>query len=305
MVPDFDRQKNLLKRRFGPLSSYVPELIAVHHDLKQSLQVTVKDADWEVEGPRLQRFCERACLTLEVHERRGAHKAVISKEGLREAPGAGTAQTAGRFFSYPRCCVDAYRGRGPRTTGDDFANRLGELVGSAPDSVDFRMNPFLRTSPFHLYKHFPCSLHCEATLALAETLLRSLHETMPELEGHIRVFGSAPVLFTDVCGAGLSLAGGVVDEQRVAYEAVFTDVDPATHLDRAPNRTAADVALFQDLFEALELGDSLRLGGGGLLTVSQDSRTVAELRCPEHLVWRLLDFSGPVKAQAGSPEGPR
>jgi len=290
--PTFTTAKTSLRRRFGLLAPYLPELVAIRHDLRTALQVTVPLVGWPVEGPRLQSFCDRAGLTLEVHTRGGSQKAVISRNGLGVVPDAGTAGEAGRWFSYPTCCVEAYTSQGPKRTGDDFVNRMHTLVVDAPDRIDFRLNPFLRTSPFHLFKHFPCSLGCEATTELAERTRAHLERDLPELHAALQRFGRSPVLFLDSCGRGLSLDSARSDQNAsdgLAYEAVFTDGDPTAQLGRSQRHTQEDVDQFLRIQEALATGDALTLVAGTLHILSDTDR-VATFERPDGRVWKVLDF---------------
>jgi len=289
VVSDFNRDKGLLRRRFGVLASYVPELVAIHHGLRTSLQVTLPLDALSAEQPRLERFCNKAGLALEIHRRGDAAKAVISRDGLGVVPDGGTARAAGQWFSYPACCVAAYTSQGPRQTGDDFVNRMTELVRQAPSILDFRLNPFLRTSPFHLYKHFPCSLDCQATAEKGEEIRLLLARTQPELHAGLLRYGASPVLFLDVCGKGISLDGGRVDGNRVTYRQAFVDGDPTAQLHRSQRDSEPWVERFREVLASVSTGDELQLRERELV-VRRDGQVLGGVQQPPDRLWRILDF---------------
>lgn len=251
MYQPFQRDKDEWRRRYRALTAHVPELIAIHAGLRAATQVTVSPAEWEREGPALRRFADRAGLHLQVHTKQGRPRLVYSRHRLPAVKDEAGEENPDNRLGYPPCCVQDFLAH---SRGNDFRERAHRLY-SKHQTLDFRLNLFLNTTPFHLFRHFPCRPDCAETLSLAGALLTVISQTQPMLASAIVRWCSEPVLFLDVAGVGISLVRHPADTSEVAhrvrYQAWFFDGHPMHRIGGARRHSSADVARFDETITAL------------------------------------------------------
>jgi hypothetical protein len=146
----------------------------------------------------------------------------------------------GRAFGYPQCCIESFRSARPK--GEDH------LPSSVLDVGPFAapLNPVVALSlGISLLFHFPCSLRCDWSLAIARRRLEWLAARAPEAWVLARL------------GAGISVYGPAVGMAVISRYDVRRDGRYAVHEVRVGRRRTAD------LFRGPE---------GGLLTLDAAHR---------------------------------
>jgi hypothetical protein len=271
--PSYDAIHQEYARKYKLLFAYVPELIAIHCGLRPALELRVED---EASRALVDDFCARAGLRWTPYESVGGDRIVLSREPV-EIPGSG--EGFGALFGYPECCSKAPRPDRP------FDRLPGSWTGSP---APFELNLFLRTTPFHLIKHLPCSPDCAPTLAAARRLLDAIDRIDPRLGRIIRELGRAPALSTDIGGIGVSLPGRRAGD-RVFYRERYFDVGLSRMIGSTRGARPGDAALFGRIEKALAAGDELRLQDGRLETFKDGAR-VDSIERPPRLEWRIVEF---------------
>lgn len=288
-LSEFESAKNRFHARFRILSPWAPELIAMKHGLRSAIMLHIPPGEnLESELSWVQTLChEKGFYQLAKDTYPRGMDVVISNtpigsELLKDE------EKLGGLFGYPACCIQKF-------TELTRAHRYSPLINDVADLVaqgnrfDFKMNIFLQGSPFHLFKHFPCSLRCEETLSFAERLLDAIETENPELHESILRFNKVPVLYTDICGTAI-LFRGRMEGGCIRYDELYADVNLSDILQFSRRNTAADARLFDDILDSLSTGNEVMLSADAL-TISGDplrhqSRTFKSGR----LFWKLLSF---------------
>jgi hypothetical protein len=105
------------------------------------------------------------------------HSALVEAQGLEQvlcvrggAPGAMAATAAmGELLGYPRCCVQRFA----RIAGQNDTTLAWALLPALPGTPASPLTQWLQP-PLWLLSHFPCDLHCAASIALGQRLLDAL-----------------------------------------------------------------------------------------------------------------------------------
>lgn len=308
--------------RHGVLAGYLPELVAMQHGLRPAIQLSMPDEDalaeaWPVvhgraeqlglhlsqraEGHELKILLSRIDLgSYEYNRPRRSSRLVAYARGLVagirsrrlgvareriEDLRRGDTERHGQLYGYPACCVRALEDRGHPPAFIDDLRGLLRGAGAYP----FEMNPFLRTTPFHLYKQVPCSLRCGETQAAGRELLALLEQEEPRLAEQIRDFCRLPVLFTDVCSTGIVL-DGQAEGDRVRYRGIHVQGHPGSLLAMSSHNSRYDLQLFDEIVALLGRGDEVACGSGRV-RVFHGGAEVGEVVAPSHLLWRIVHFA--------------
>jgi hypothetical protein len=290
----FSQVKAIYHQVLGCLAPYVPELLAMRAGLRAAIQLSFSSPEeFDAEIPSLVRLCEQSGFVLDVREANHEQKVFLSVAKLDDIEYLDE-HRMGELFGYPACCIDAFTGSGKdKELLDDshvfpLVNRIRGLI-SRSDSFAFPMNIFLRTSPFNLYKHLPCSLDCDQTLDYARQVLRIVGDANPELHDHIVRFSRTTALYTDICASAILFEGRRVNN-RIDYNDFFYEYEPSGALDMSLYNLPEDCDLFAEIVAALGRGDRLVLTGRHL-EVKRDRKRVHRFSRPDHLLWKLVEFS--------------
>jgi len=287
----FEKTRSACQKKYGILSSILPELIAVRFGLKKALTIKLSAKNFTAEQ---QNALKEKLWTSKmfvkfypsVIEGNGYINTLISKKNISIINDDKEENYDSRY-SYPLCCTKAFL---KKDGAFYFENRNRDLLEEEKMNVfDFRMNPFLITSPFHLYCHLPCSLRCSETIEYAKKLLNIIKRENKKLYSSIVHFNRAPVFYTDICGAGL-LFKGIVKDRKISYTDFYFDFFPQKHIiDRSNNNLPSDRILYQKLIKHLSEGNAVELRDSELV-IKRGSKSVARLTRPDHLRWRIVDF---------------
>ncbi|MEZ4265671.1 MAG: DUF483 domain-containing protein [Myxococcota bacterium] len=98
----------------------------------------------------------------------------------------------GRLLGYPACCIRAHVDADDQGEDACFQRLLGT---PARDPLPAGNNLFLLAH--QLISHFPCSLQCEASNALAETALAALERAHPQRARALTALLTAPITVWD------------------------------------------------------------------------------------------------------------
>jgi hypothetical protein len=101
-------------------------------------------------------------------------------------------------------------------------------------------------------------------------------------------FNTAPVLFTDICGAGILFSGDLQDG-KVLYESYYYCYPPRNHIHKSAHNTSADAVLFDRIVDALAAGNQVQLDSARL-TVQNNTHPLATFDRPVHRRWKLVEF---------------
>lgn len=293
----FQQDKDRYRSLYGPLAAYVPELVAMRAGLRTATQVSLDETPGPSTEQALRRFCDRVGFHLAFRRTRRKRMCLISLRPLAPIADGPDAANMGMVLGYPKCCMETYLREG---VGWDYARRMGALLAGRA-TMDFRLNPFLRTTPFHLFKHFPCRADCPATLKLADRLLQAIRQMAPELGRLVEDYNRLPVLFTGIRGAAISLAAPAMIDDTLEYSGFFYDVNPSAQpMGPARERSAgmADQALFDGIVKALSRGTSLRRDSADGLLVYSGPRLVERVSLPRRYRWRLVSYTNDLCAPA-------
>lgn len=277
--------RSYYRRHYGILSDYVPELIAMRAGLRRATQLSLDSARYGRVRAQLEAFCDRAGLRLRTYERRGRVKILLSTGSVSDVDPA-QEDRLGALFGYPDCCVQHFMSH-KEDLVEPFVNGVTALLAKH-DRLDFRANLFLRPSPLHLVRHFPCAIDCPKTLADAQRLLGAIRKQNQRLYEEIVHFGQSPVLYLDVCGAGIVFEGQR-EGARLRYTGSYCAVSVPTLHPLSTQNAEADCALFDEVAAAIELGDELVLEPTELV-IHQQGQWLATFPRPAGLDWRLLSF---------------
>ncbi len=286
---EFESTKTRFHDRFRILTPWTAELIAMKHGLRSAILVHIPPGDnFENDFSWVQALCSREGFYYVAKETPPRGMDVLISN-TRLAPDRITDVAAqGEYFGYPKCCVDNYLVMSSQLRFNPFINDIGDLLGTH-DNFDFRMNVFLQGSPFHLFKHFPCSLRCEATLSFAGQLLDAIEREDPELHACILRFNKAPVLYTDICGTAV-LFRGKMEGDCIRYDEFYTDINLSDILQLSRRNTPEDASLFDDIRDALSSANEVVLSGDALTIGGDPLRHRSRTFKSGRLFWKLLSF---------------
>jgi hypothetical protein len=276
-----------MERRYGILAGYVPELIDMRFGKRHAIQLSLDEGSYARHRPALLSFCRRVGFGLSARRSRGACKVLLLRERRPGPLPVANEEEMGRRFGYPACCTRRFVAGTKERALDPFIN-LQDARLAGYDTLPFELNPFLRTSPFHLHKHFPCRPDCPASRKAARRLIELVREHQPHLAQDIERFNRWPALVTGIFGLGFVFDGEVSGE-RLRYREVAASGDPASLLPLARRNRAEDVGIFSRLNDLLRRGDELRLEAAGAV-VLKGGRRLGRLARPAHLAWKLLRF---------------
>lgn len=272
------------RRNYGVLADHLAEFLAVRDGSKRATQLSLHPHhDPERECRIVERLCASAGLHWTRYLRGGQHKVIIARAPVGPPPD-GEDDNQHNWFSYPSCCVKRFEAD-PRPYY--FLRHTGELLAQGA-TFAFGVNPFLVSTPLHVLSHYPCSLACAETLAIAEHRLASIRRRAPKLYDDIVRWNRAPGLFTDVCGIAIFFCGAR-SGQRIDYTDVWHVGIPRELARLSPRHTEEDFVLFDAIDGALQGGDAVELGQGGL-TVYSGSAVHGRFARPDHLSWKLVEF---------------
>lgn len=202
---DFSEELSFFKKKYSFLLRYMPEIIAVKTGLKTAMTIEVHDSDFTTFFEKTKDILSGSRLHFNHYPRKSNHNILVSNKGLL-APFVFEKQNKGNRFSYPRCCIRNFSKM--HAHNYHLINSLRHILSDDKHHYNFRMNPFLIRSPFHLYVHIPCSLDCRKTLDYAARLLEKIRKKDISLYSAIVKFNKVPCFYTDVCGTGILLGGG-------------------------------------------------------------------------------------------------
>lgn len=290
-VKHFETAKKNFQKKYGILTSILPELIAVRFGLKKALTLKLSAKNFTAEQ---QNALKKKLWTSKIFvkfypsviEGSGYINSLISNRKI-DIINDDREENSDNRYSYPSCCTKAFL---KKDGAFYFENRNRDLLAEEKMNVfDYRMNPFLITSPFHTYCHLPCSLRCSETLKYAKKLLNHIKRENKKLYSSIVYFNRAPVFYTDICGAGI-LFNGIARDRRIIYKNFYYDFFPQKNLiDRSNNNLPSDCLLYHKLIKYLSDGNTVELLDSELL-IKRGSKSVARLARPDHLHWRIVDF---------------
>jgi hypothetical protein len=182
----------------------------------------------------------------------------------------------------PPCCIEAFLGGSASP-----AERMEALFGEA-DTVSWKMNPFLRASPFHLFRHIPCSQNCGKTLEAGERLLKEILAGNRSLHDDLVRYCRGPVLCTGVGGIWIPF-DGQAEPRGIRYREPLWDKGFMEDWHGWGVPGSGDYRFLEDLVGKLLLGDSLALDRNGL-EVRKGGRLIAKVSRPERARWKICDF---------------
>ncbi len=280
----FSAARAEMERRYGVLASHVPELIDMRFGRRRAIQLSLSDEEFREHRPALLDFCRRAGFELRPRKSRGAVKALLLRSDGRLAPDPEVEEEMGRWFAYPACCIRHF----PSLAQEPFINAQDARLAGR-EWLPFELNPYLRTSPFHLFKHFPCRPDCAASLRAARRLLALVRAHQPRLSRDIERFNRWPALVTGVCGLGFVFDGEFSGE-RLRYRETVSSGEAASLLPLSRQNRPEDATVFSQLAGLLSSCDEVALDERGL-TGWRRGQPVGRVRRPAHLAWRWLRFA--------------
>ena len=191
-------------------------------------------------------------------------------------------QNRGNWFSYPKCCIKNYSKHGG---GYYFVNCVRDLF-MKKSVFDFRMNPFLVATPFHLFVHLPCSLECKKTFDYTKKLLGIIKQKNNRLYKDIVRLNRAPVFYTDILGRGI-LFEGKIKSNKINYKNFYFDKSGLK--EQSKYNKEGDILLLSSIFGALSQGDSLVLEDG-VLSIKKGDSLIKSFENSKHLLWKIINF---------------
>jgi hypothetical protein len=216
-----------------------PELAAMRAGLRRlakrdwlTPQQRDKDAAWLKENGVLVsstetadsegRYALFAAASSDVLNRALAAEAALGASGSKRESAA---EWLGEALGYPACCVDAFQRLGRR---DDLtlAMELLPPIGSEPAS------PFSQwlNGPLALISHTPCSLYCNASIALAQALLVELEKDRPGFSAQWEQLARR-IQVIDAEGRCLALeATGSLNEEVTVLDALIFHLPSAENM---------------------------------------------------------------------------
>jgi hypothetical protein len=284
----FDRAKSVYHKKYKLLAPYVPELIAMKNDLRTAIQMTLPMEDkFRDKLSLLEEFCRKVGFFLDHYEINQENKILIANKNLSDVDWEDKAleYQMGELCAYPGCCIENFATHKEWT--HPLINNIRDLVAQA-ESFPFSMNPFLRTSPFHLYKHFPCSLQCGQSINYCSDLLEVIGDENRELYDDIVRFNLGPAFYTDICGIGIMFRGEIADGV-ISYNEYYCDYEPSSIFQLSCINQPGDLELFNELISAISRGSQIELDEAKL-TVRIDSERLTSIDRPDRLRWTIVDF---------------
>ena len=189
----------------------------------------------------------------------------------------------GRLLGYPPCCVEAFQTRWPvaaESHQGDLVPLLLDADGVGP--FDGHSSPLARYFGAELVQHFPCSLRCEATAAIARRYASTLAVYEPHDLPLIRELLCAPTVYTETDGVFV-LVGARAEPQPDGAYTVHYDAAQVVTSDPG-SQTASALAQASALVHrdgVLRAGDAELRGRLVLLADLTQSALSAEATTPE------------------------
>jgi hypothetical protein len=274
------------EQRYGPLAGHLPEIIGVESGLRDATLVTVRPEVFREKFAFCEAFCEARGLFIQHYKKYNEDKILIAREPL-PLPAENRHQNLDNRFGYPNCCI-RYNNKRDRLATPQKERRVIEQG----DRFDFRMNPFLKRSPFHLYKHWACSLTCKATLKKSSQLLEKIEVIDPDLAEQIHHFNQLTAFYTDIGGIAILLPGLSETVKGLRYDSPFV-ADKGTlkalQFSLSEHNLDSDYMGYRQLFDALSEGHTLVLQDDHVL-IADDSGESQRIPRPQHLTWKLVAF---------------
>lgn len=132
-------------------------------------------------------------------------------------------RTLGHLLGYPPCCVDAFDEWSENGVGIDPIGATLHMSGPGDRVMVYDgPSPFSRYFSGGLISHFPCSLTCARTRALAAASLNSFRTAFPSLEASLMELEACFTLFQAHRGVGAWRRFKYVDDRVI--------VDPISFL---------------------------------------------------------------------------
>jgi|GEM_PF-3033997 len=294
----FENAKVYYHKKYGILDTILPELIAVKFGLKKavtlkiatkkfsaSIQSIIKKNLWYSKlyvdyYPSVAEGNEVIIMLISRKKLSIERIAIVKNENFENR------------FTYPACCISSFLEdhSEKRYTPYYGENKTRDLFIKNRQSVfDFKTNPFLRDTPFHLYIHLPCSLGCLNTLEYTNKLLNLIKIKNKKLYCDTIYFNRAPVFYTDICSRGV-LFNGTVINRKIIYKNFYYSFSPNKHqIEMMSHNLPGDRLLYIKLLKKISRGDQLELCGSKLV-IKKNGKVVANVNKPDHLHWKVMNF---------------
>lgn len=283
---NFEETIQKYEQKYSCLATTIPELIALKTDLKKSILITLHDdEDVDDKYRKIRKFCKDTELVLKTYFREDELKLSISKQDLK-IPEQEEEQNIDNRFSYPECCIKKYTNR--KEKGHAILWLRETILKETNENIDFRMNPFLTNTPFHLYIHTPCSLRCEKTLSYAKNLLRIIKNKNFRLYEDIMRFSKGPVFYTDICMTPI-LFEGSYEKGEIRYKNIYYPPSWNKNLKLFNNNTQEDIILLETIMTKLKKGDKMQVQDNNII-IKKEYKEILKIKKPEHLRWKMMIF---------------
>jgi len=272
------------KKKYGLLAKNIPELIAVKFGLKDATSIDISHhCEFKKKYDIALNFCQKAGLRINYYEAAGEYKLIISKKKFELQKGEEIRdQNKNNWFSYPKCCIEKYRNEGQRNY---LINGLKKFF-EKKEIFNFKMNPFLANTPFHLFVHQPCSLECEKTLKYSQQLLNIIKQKNNELYNYIVLLNKTPAFYTDILGIGI-LFQGKKELNKIFYKNFYFEKQGS--IAQSKYNTKEDLSYLKEIMQSIQQGDNLILKNNKL-TIKKGNNNIAVFNKPEHLFWKIIEF---------------
>ncbi|MFA6217763.1 MAG: hypothetical protein WDL87_08970 [Candidatus Omnitrophota bacterium] len=275
-----DKAKAYYYRKYRVLCDYLPELIALKYHLKIVTQLSLADEQLFLsEYPAIKKFAEEVGFYHYYYINRHEYKIVISCERLPKYHINRIGEQQKKLLSIPDCCFAEFHKVAPAHSDDWFRNFRS--VNKETNTFSFLLNPFTRASPFHLFKHRPCSLRCRNTFAYAEKLSRFIDHDNRVLYEEIRMFLKTPVLLLDKYAIGFE---GKAERGKVQYKRIIYFYPCGVLKDVSPD------GLLQGMLQVLSCGDEFLLRHNEL-SVFRNGVFMSRYIPPAGRILRMIDFT--------------
>ncbi|TSA45275.1 hypothetical protein D4R51_02110 [bacterium] len=286
-MKNFDKIYDQYYKKFGITADILPEFLAVKFGLKKALSFTIASRkEFDKHYPLIKNICAKSKLWIDyVASKKNRHdfNILISKRKLNIINDDKDQNESNRF-SYPSCCIKSFN---IRTHSYYFTNNIKKLLIDQ-DTFDFRLNPFLINSPFHLYSHLPCSLHCEETLTYATKLLNITKRYNKTLYSHIVYFNKTFGLYLDICGMCLLFKGKLADGQ-INYKDFYPRKLYENRVRQSKRDSIESSNLFREICQALSEGNKFTLRDNKLI-IKKNRKIVQIFEKPGRLYWKIIKF---------------
>jgi hypothetical protein len=287
-MKNFDEIYDQYYKKFDILADVLPELLAVRFGLKRALSFTIESRkEFDKRYPSIKNVCAKSKLHVDyVASKRNPHNynILVSKQKLNMI-NDDKDQNEGNRLSYPSCCVKAFN---IKTHSYYFTNNMKNLLVDQ-NTFDFKMNPFLMNSPFHLFSHLPCSLHCKKTLNYAAKLLNIVKKYNKPLYAYIVYFNKTFGLYLDICGMCLLFKGKKVRDQ-IVYKDFYPKKLYKTRIKQSKQDSVDDPRTFREICRSLSRGNAFTLKGNKLI-IKKDRKIIQTFEKPSHLFWKIIKFA--------------